>query len=61
MGVPCVNLGPDHRCTIYDERPQVCRDYQADELCALIAADTLEERAARLLALFGLAAPNPAP
>jgi Fe-S-cluster containining protein len=52
--VPCAHLGTDHRCTIYDERPQVCRDYQADELCTLIAADTLEERAEKLLAIFGL-------
>jgi Fe-S-cluster containining protein len=54
LGVPCAHLGTDHRCTIYDERPQVCRDYQADELCTLIAADTLEERAEKLLAIFGL-------
>lgn len=31
----CTKLGADGRCTIYDERPQLCRDYEAgsDPLC----------------------------
>lgn len=26
----CENLLPDHRCGIYDDRPQICRDYSFD-------------------------------
>jgi Fe-S-cluster containining protein len=33
----CTKLGGDGRCTIYDERPHVCRTYKpgSDELCAM--------------------------
>lgn len=33
----CPKLGPGGRCTIYAERPQLCRDYAAgsDGLCAM--------------------------
>ncbi|MFC2115961.1 YkgJ family cysteine cluster protein [Bacteroidota bacterium] len=31
-GVPCVHLQEDFSCGIYDQRPQVCRDFQAEEL-----------------------------
>ena len=27
---PCKHLGDDHRCGIYDTRPQICRDYTTD-------------------------------
>jgi len=54
LGVRCPHLGPDALCTIYEGRPQICRDYAADELCAAIAAPTLEERVQRYLAAFGL-------
>ncbi len=56
LGVRCPNLGPDNLCTAYEQRPQVCRDYAADELCERIAAPSLEERVANYLALFGLEA-----
>lgn len=26
----CEHLLPDHRCGFYDDRPQICRDYSAD-------------------------------
>jgi Fe-S-cluster containining protein len=31
----CRALGPGGRCTVYDERPQLCRDFEAgsDPLC----------------------------
>ncbi len=54
VGVACKHLGPDLRCTIYETRPQVCRDYQADELCDAIAAPELAGRVARYRALFGV-------
>ncbi len=28
---PCQHLGADHRCTIYNSRPQACRDYTTDD------------------------------
>jgi Fe-S-cluster containining protein len=54
LGLKCPHLGDDHRCTAYERRPQVCRDYQPDELCERIAAPTLEERVQRYLAYFEL-------
>jgi uncharacterized protein len=54
LGVRCPHLGPDNRCTVYEQRPAICRSYQADELCDAIAAPTLEERVAKYLALFDL-------
>jgi len=28
---PCKHLGEDHKCTIYDKRPKICREYGFDE------------------------------
>lgn len=53
-GVPCRHLTADHTCAIYAQRPQVCRDYQADETCVAVEAPTLAERVARYRALFGV-------
>jgi len=27
----CKNLGADNRCTVYDTRPEICREYQAKD------------------------------
>jgi Fe-S-cluster containining protein len=54
LGVRCVHLGPDERCTRYETRPKTCRDYQPDVLCEQIAAPTLDERVKKYLAHFGL-------
>ena len=56
LGLVCPHLGPDALCTNYEHRPQVCRDYQADDFCLKIEAPTLEERVSKYLALFGLTA-----
>ncbi len=56
LGLACPHLGPDALCTQYEHRPQVCRDYQPDEVCERIAAPTLQERVDKYLALFGLTA-----
>jgi Fe-S-cluster containining protein len=56
LGMRCPHLGPDNLCTVYDRRPQVCRDYQPDAVCRLIEAPTLEERVRKYLALFDLGA-----
>lgn len=56
LGLVCPHLGPDALCTIYEQRPQVCRDYAADDLCLKIEAPTLQGRVDKYLALFGLTA-----
>lgn len=50
----CPHLTTDNLCAIYDHRPQICRDYAADEVCRMIEAPTLEERVSKYLALFQL-------
>ena len=54
LGLVCPHLGPDNLCTVYEQRPATCRNYQADELCAAIDAPTLEERVQKYLAHFGV-------
>ena len=56
LGLVCPHLGPDALCTIYENRPQVCRDYSSDEVCLKIDAPTLQARVENYLALFGLTA-----
>jgi uncharacterized protein len=56
LGLVCPHLGPDALCTQYAQRPQVCRDYQPDEVCTQIEAPTLQGRVDKYLALFGLTA-----
>ena len=53
-GVRCPNLDDDLTCTIYADRPVVCRGYRPDEICHQIAAPTLDERVHNYLALFSL-------
>lgn len=31
-GTSCIHLGDDCSCGIYGDRPQVCRDFKAEEL-----------------------------
>jgi len=54
LGVPCRFLGRGEECTIYPQRPDICRRYLPDELCGLIAAPTLDQRVANYLQLFDL-------
>ena len=54
LGVRCRNLDDECLCTIYKERPAVCRRYQPDDLCLEITAPTLSERTARYLEIYGL-------
>ena len=30
-GVRCIHLDRNYRCLIYDQRPEVCRNFQAEE------------------------------
>jgi Fe-S-cluster containining protein len=54
LGLRCPHLGDDLLCRVYENRPAVCRSYQADQLCEEIAAPTIEERVAKYLAHFKL-------
>jgi hypothetical protein len=54
LGLRCPHLTADNLCSVYDNRPRICRDYQPDDICRLIEAPTLEERVHKYLALFGL-------
>lgn len=54
LGERCPHLTADNLCAVYENRPQICRDYAADWLCERIAAPTLEERVRKYLAAFDL-------
>ena len=57
LGVACRHLGADCLCTIYEERPAVCRGYQPDQVCLEVAPlPTLAARVARFLEIYGLEA-----
>ena len=56
LGLRCPHLTLENLCGVYESRPQICRDYQADDFCESIAADTIEERTANYLAAFALTA-----
>ena len=56
LGVRCPHLTADNLCGVYDRRPDICRAYQADDLCTRIAAPTLDERVRNYLGEFGLVA-----
>jgi uncharacterized protein len=56
LGLVCPHLGPDLLCRVYQNRPDTCRNYQADTLCLDIDAPTLEERVHKYLAHFGVEA-----
>ena len=53
-GVPCRYLDNAGLCSIYEERPAVCRGYLPDAICLEIAAPTLAERTGKYRALFDL-------
>ncbi len=54
LGMRCPHLTEDNLCSVYEQRPSICREYKADEVCRLIEAPTLEERVEKYLGLFGL-------
>jgi len=54
LGVPCIHLDEQNLCRNYEQRPEVCRSYEADAMCDLIDAPTLDARVAKYLALFSL-------
>jgi Fe-S-cluster containining protein len=58
LGMRCEHLLADNLCAIYQDRPQICRDYAADWLCDLVAAPTLPERVDKYLRLFDLHVPR---
>lgn len=43
-GERCIHLGSDNKCKIYEERPQVCRDFKADNLCVFLSSLDREDQ-----------------
>ena len=58
LGERCPHLTAELLCGIYENRPQICRDYAADWLCDRIAAPTLDERVHNYLKVFDLCVPS---
>ena len=56
-GQTCQHLLDTLHCSIYQDRPSVCRGYRPDEICAMIAAPTMDERVTGYLRLFGMEKP----
>lgn len=54
LGMRCPHLREDNLCAVYENRPDVCRSYEPDEVCKQIEAPTLDERVKKYLALFEL-------
>ena len=54
LGQRCPNLTEALLCAVYQDRPEVCRSYQADAFCEQIAAPTVDARVHNYLAAFGL-------
>jgi Fe-S-cluster containining protein len=49
--IPCIHLGSKFECTIYEKRPQVCRDFEPrSEWCG----STQKEALNRLWYIFSL-------
>ncbi len=43
-GEPCQKLLPSGKCGDYENRPYVCRDFQADYLCYFLSSLPQEEQ-----------------
>ena len=54
LGLRCPHLTADNLCSVYERQTSGRRSYEADALCRLIEAPTLEERVGKYLALFEL-------
>ncbi|MBK37283.1 MAG: zinc/iron-chelating domain-containing protein [Gemmatimonadetes bacterium] len=54
IGERCPHLTDDLLCAIYEDRPDVCRAYRADDLCFSIEAPDLSRRVRKYLEIFGL-------
>lgn len=59
MWVPCVHLSPERVCTIYEERPAVCRNYLPDSVCDEMASiPTESERIQHYAMAFDVLQPS---
>lgn len=52
-GVTCSKQLSDGRCGDYENRPQVCRDFKADDFCVLISTLTREEKLQVIKKVYG--------
>lgn len=53
-GTACTHLRDDGKCGDYENRPHVCRAFQADEICILISTLTQEEKVRVIQAIYGI-------
>jgi len=55
LGVRCQYLTDDNLCSIYEQRPRICRDYKPDEVClAIRGLKSQTERIRKFLEIYGL-------
>ncbi len=52
-GERCKYLTKEGRCGIYEERPNVCRDFAPDEICVLISSLPFNEKVNVLRKIYG--------
>lgn len=43
-GERCIHLNSDNKCNIYNERPLVCRQFKADNLCVFLSTLSRDEQ-----------------
>lgn len=43
-GEPCIYLLSDGKCSNYENRPQVCKDFKPDNLCYFLSSLSMQER-----------------
>lgn len=51
-GIPCHNLKPDGKCGDYENRPAVCREFKADNLCFFIQGLPLKKQVEILIKIY---------
>lgn len=52
-GVTCSKQLKDGKCGDYENRPQVCRDFKADDFCILISTLSFEEKLYIIKKVYG--------
>lgn len=53
-GTPCKFLQADGKCGNYENRPQVCRSFKPDEICALISTLDFNDKIKVIKKIYGI-------
>jgi Fe-S-cluster containining protein len=51
---PCKYLDENNRCTIYENRPDVCKNYMPDEICMLISTLDKSDKIKVVQKIYGI-------